>query len=177
MDLFCLPWQAKKQTKQIHLLIFWENLRRANLLSVLSDFTGVCFHWVSFGLRTLSNRNQCQSQYFRITYMCRRPTKYVIHVHSNESFWCIVFSESTNLCCKSFRMKPKPYMVVISLFWSTHLFCWISWINRFVLQLFPNKATFRPNSTYVKSALPTYLDLNARIFFWLSNGISMQCQG
>ena len=125
---------------------------------------GIYFHWIPFGLRTLSNRNQCQSQYFRITYMCRRPTKYVIHVHSNESFWCIVFSESTNLCCKSFRMKPKPYMVVISLFWSTHLFCWISWINRFVLQLFPNKATFRPNSIHVKSALPTYLDLNARIF-------------
>ena len=29
--------KAEQQTKQICLLVFWENLRRANLLSVLSD--------------------------------------------------------------------------------------------------------------------------------------------
>ena len=39
--------------------------------------------------------------------------------------------------------------------------------------IFPTKATYRPNSIHVKSALPTYLDLNTRIFFRLSNGISM----
>ena len=39
MNLFCLPWEAKKQTKQIRSFVFWENLRCANLLSVLSDLS------------------------------------------------------------------------------------------------------------------------------------------
>ena len=36
-NLFCLLRKEKKQTKQIRSFVFWENLRPANLLSVLSD--------------------------------------------------------------------------------------------------------------------------------------------
>ena len=36
-NLFCLLWKAKKQTKQIRLFGFWENLWCANLILVLSD--------------------------------------------------------------------------------------------------------------------------------------------
>ena len=36
-NLFCLLRKEKKQTKQIRSFVFWENLGRVNLLSVLSD--------------------------------------------------------------------------------------------------------------------------------------------
>ena len=34
---FCLPWQAKKQTKQIRLFIFWEKLADNKLLLKLTE--------------------------------------------------------------------------------------------------------------------------------------------